>query len=345
MSAAEEAGDGLAPPPRETLALFGHEQAESALLDAYRSGRIAHAWLIGGPAGIGKATLAWRMARFVLAHPDPEAPEVRRATSLALPAGHPAVRKTITQGHPDLFVLERVPDDKGKLHTVIRVDETRRLVKFLGSTAREGGWRVVVVDSADELNASSANAVLKLLEEPPARTIFLVVSHAPGRLLPTIRSRCRMLALRPLSEDDVAKAVAAALERKPGDADVRAASAAAEGSVARAIVLMDEEALKLRQDMVALLERLPQLDYAVLHALGDRMGTAERDNFENAVDAINGWLSMQLREGTADPARLARLATAFEAINRSARDGIVYNVDKKPLMFSIFGTLAEASRG
>lgn len=345
MRSGDEAEDGLAPPPRETLALFGHEHAEAALLDAYRSGRIAHAWLIGGPAGIGKATLAYRMARFVLAHPDPVAPEVQRATSLTLPADHPAVRKTIAQGHPDLFALERVPDDKGKLYTVIRVDETRRLVKFLGSTAGEGGWRVVIVDSADELNASSANALLKLLEEPPARTIFLVVSHAPGRLLPTIRSRCRMLALRPLSEDDVAQAAAAALGRKPGDADVKAAAAAAEGSVSRALALMDEDALKLRQDLVALLERLPRLDYAALHAIGDRMGTAERDNFENAVDAINGWLSHQLHEGAADPVRLARLASAFEAINRSARDGIVYNVDKKPLMFSIFGTLAEASRG
>ncbi len=194
MSPARTPSDAVeVPHPRDTFALFGQAQAERALLHEYRSGRIAHAWLIGGPAGIGKATLAYRMARFALAHPDPKADAVQRATSLAVPPDSPVARRVAGRAHPDLLVLEREPDDKGKMRTVITVDQVRRTVGFFGSTAGEGGWRVCIVDSADELKyPEGSNALLKMLEEPPPRALFLVVSHAPGRLLPTIRSRCRV---------------------------------------------------------------------------------------------------------------------------------------------------------
>jgi DNA polymerase-3 subunit delta' len=210
VSAAKAPSDAVEiPHPRETFALLGHAQAECALLDEYRSGRVAHAWLIGGPTGIGKATLAYRMARFVLAHPDPLAPAVRDATTLVVPPGAPAARRVAGRAHPDLLVLEREPDDKGKMRTVITVDQVRRTVSFFGSTAGEGGWRVCIVDSADELQyPQGSNALLKVLEEPPPRSLFLLVSHAPGRLLPTIRSRCRRLTLRPLDQADVVAAAA-----------------------------------------------------------------------------------------------------------------------------------------
>src|SRR5258706_1927538 len=187
--------------PRETSILAGHREAEAALLNAYRSGRIPHAWLIGGPSGIGKATLAYRMARFVLANPDPKAPAVRNATSLTLPDADRTVRRIAAQGHPDLLVLERVVNEKtGKLYTVIRVDDVRRTVPFFGSTAGEGGGRVSIVDTADELQyPQAANALPKIPEEPPRNALLLLISHAPARLLPTIRSRCRRLSLRPLS--------------------------------------------------------------------------------------------------------------------------------------------------
>src|SRR5262249_25671676 len=189
--------------PRETFALLGHAEAERALLDEYRSGRIAHAWLIGGPAGIGKATLAYRMARFVLTHRDPLAPAVQKATTLAVPPESPVARRVTGRAHPDLLVLEREPDDEGKMRTVITVDQVRRTVGFFGATAGEGGWRVCIVARADELQSpQGSNALLKVLEEPPPRSLFLVVSHAPGRLLPTIRSRCRRLTLRALDEED-----------------------------------------------------------------------------------------------------------------------------------------------
>src|SRR5262249_40516509 len=139
------------PHPRETTAWFGHAEAERTLLDAFRSGRIPHAWLIGGPAGIGKATLAYRMARFVLANPDPTTPAVARAHSLAVDPQHPVVRRVAAQSHTDLLVLERTVGPSGTLRTVITVDEVRRTVSFFGSTAGEGGWRVCIVDTADEL--------------------------------------------------------------------------------------------------------------------------------------------------------------------------------------------------
>src|SRR5215217_7653156 len=253
-----------------TSELFGHAEAEQTLLDAYRGGRIPHAWLIGGEAGIGKATLAYRMARFVLAHPDPAAPAVQNAKSLAVPADHPVARRIAGQAHGDLLTLERVINEKtGKLFTVTRVDDVRRTVPFFGSTAGEGGWRVAVVDSVDELNESGANALLKVLEEPPRRALLLLVSHAPGRVLPTIRSRARILMLRPLSIEETARAAAQAVQRKADEPELRVAAEAADGSAARALMLLEGPALALRQRVLELISQLPDPDRRALHALGD----------------------------------------------------------------------------
>ena len=197
-----------------TNVLYGHVDAERALLDAYRGNRLPHAWLISGPPGIGKATLAYRMARFVLANPDPRAPLVQSASSLQVDPEHPVSRRIAAQTQADLLVLERTINEKTKkLRQDIQVDDVRRSVAFFGSTPGEGGWRVAIVDAVDELNTSGANALLKVLEEPPRRALLLLVSHSSVRVLPTIRSRCRLLALRPLAADDVARAAAAALRR------------------------------------------------------------------------------------------------------------------------------------
>src|SRR5271156_2731253 len=198
------------PHPRVTTELFGHAVAEAALLAAYRSGRVPHAFLIAGPQGIGKATLAYRMARFVLAHPDPSSREVARATSFAVDAGHPVARRIAAQAQPDLLVIERTLNERGVLHKQIQVDDIRKTVAFFGSTAGEGGWRIAIVDAVDELNRSGANALLKILEEPPKRALLLLVSHSAARVPATLRSRCRILNLRPLGEADVAAALAAA---------------------------------------------------------------------------------------------------------------------------------------
>jgi DNA polymerase-3 subunit delta' len=332
--------------PRATTMLFGHQDAEQTLLSAYRGGRLPHAWLISGPAGIGKATLAYRMARFVLAHPDPRAPDVQAATSLAVDAEHPVARRFVAQAQGDLLVLVRTINEKtGKLRQDIQVDDVRRTVTFFGSTAGEGGWRIAIIDSVDELNNEGANALLKILEEPPQRALLLLVSHSSAHVLPTIRSRCRLLPLRPLTPEDVAQAAAGALGRSAEDADIQAAAAVADGSVSRALALLDGDALAMRSRILALLDRLPAVDGRALHALGDQLYGVDAAPLAAFLDTVNAWLSTQLAQGSRDPARLVRVAEAWEKINSAARDAEEYNLERKPLVFSVFGTLADAVRG
>ena len=332
--------------PRETSRLFGHREAEAALLNAYGSGRIPHAWLIGGAQGIGKATLAYRMARFVLAHRHPLAPAVQSAEALAVDPSDPVARQITAGAHGGLLVLERGLNDRGVLRTVITVDETRATIAFFGSTAAVEGWRVCIVDTVDELNPNAANALLKILEEPPQQSLFLLVSNAPSRVLPTILSRCRKLLLRPLANDDVLRAAAAASDTAAGDTALAEAAGASEGSVGRALALLGGDALKLQQRTAALLARLPHVDPRELHALGDALGTSDRVALAAFIDGIDRWVSERLRvdDPNASLPRLARLAEVWEKIVRAARDTESYNLERKPLVFSVFGMLAEATR-
>jgi DNA polymerase-3 subunit delta' len=343
MSKSDDIDD--VPHPRATTVLFGHAAAEKTLLSAYRSGRVAHAFLIAGPKGIGKATLAYRMARFVLAHPDPAAPEVAAASSLAVAANHPVARRVAAQAQPDLLIVERTLNDKGVLHKQIAVEDIRRTVTFFGSTAGEGGWRIAIVDAVDELNRSGANALLKVLEEPPQRGLLLLVSHSAARVPATLRSRCRILNVRLLGEADVAAAVAAATGMPVDDPQLTAAAAAADGSVARALALLDEGALAMRQQALDLLDRLPALDTRALHALGEALAGTDPQPLAAFVDTVNVWLSRRLDREPDALSRLARLADAWQRVNAAARDAETYNLERKPLVFNVFGLLAEATRG
>ena len=183
-----------APHPRETAVLFGQAAAEARFLEAAATGRIHHAWAITGPRGTGKATLAWRIARHLVAGAT--------APTLDMPPGHPVFRQLAALASPQLFLCRRPWDDKAeRLRTAITVDEIRALTAFFHLSAADGGRRVAIVDAADELNTAAANALLKILEEPPARAVLLLVSHRPAALLPTIRSRTRELRLAPLAPD------------------------------------------------------------------------------------------------------------------------------------------------
>jgi DNA polymerase III subunit delta' len=339
---ADERGPNL---PRETTALFGHGEAEGALLDAYKSGRVPHAWLIGGPPGIGKATLAYRFARFVLAHPDPRSPDVQLATSLAVDPAHPVARRIAAQAQGDLLVLERTLNEQtGKLYTVIRVDDVRRSVSFFGSTAGEGGWRVAIVDAVDDLQREGANALLKVLEEPPQRTLLLLISHAPGRELPTIRSRCRRLLLRPIGTAEVVQALAETTGRSADEPELREAAEVSEGSVARALGMLEGPALALRKRVLELFAQLPDPDPRALHALGDALGGSDPKTLEAFMDLVNGWLSARLGDGVQPTPQMVRVAETWEKVNRAARDVEIYNLERKPLVFAVFGALAEAAR-
>jgi DNA polymerase-3 subunit delta' len=289
--------------PRANPNLYGHEAAEAALLEAFAGGRLPHAWLFTGTRGIGKATLAYRFARFVLAQEKPGAGSglfgaTPPATSLALKPDHPVFRRSAASGHADLLTVERTVDEKtGRLRGEIVVEDARAVAEFLHLTPAEGGWRVVVIDGVEDMNRSAANAVLKIVEEPPSQALILLVSHAPGRLLATIRSRCRRLALKPLAEAIIRRILG---EQMPGlDAeDATALARLAEGSAGRALELAAEGGLGLLREVMELLETLPRLDGAKLHRLADRMAGGDgADNFRTVTELVRWWLARLIRVG------------------------------------------------
>jgi DNA polymerase-3 subunit delta' len=270
---------------------------------------------------------------------------VQRAETLQVEPSEPVARHVAAGAHGGLLTLERTLNDKGVMRTVIIVDQTRETVSFFGSTAAVEGWRVCIVDTVDELNPQAANALLKILEEPPRRSLFFLVSHAPARLLPTILSRCRKLPMRQISSGDVVQAIAHATETDVDDPALIAAADAAEGSVSRALNLMGGDALKLQQRTAALLATLPRVDPRQLHALGDALGLNDRVALAAFIDSVERWIGERMRAGDANAnlPRLARLAEVWDKISRAARETESYNLERKPLVFSVFGLLAEAT--
>ncbi|MFC0217730.1 DNA polymerase III subunit delta' [Pseudochelatococcus lubricantis] len=338
-----------APHPRAQTALFGLEAAEHEFLDAYRSGRLHHAWLIGGPQGIGKATFAYRAARFLLSHPDPASEAVRRATSLAVDPAAGVAAKVAALSHPDLAVLRRAPaGEKKAASTIIPVDAVRRALALFSSTAGNDGYRICIVDSVEDLNISSANALLKVIEEPPPRALFLLVAHAPGRTLPTIRSRCRRLLLRRLPPAEVVNAVRS-LPAPFGDAEAAVLARAAElanGSVRAALGLMDAHTIALVERVRALLQGLPAADPAQVHALAEEMtGREAETDFNVLLSTTHDWIAELIHNRAGEgPAKLARFVEVWDNIARAARETQVLNLDRRPLVLTLFGELADAAR-
>lgn len=327
-----------APEPRANPQLVGHAAAEAVLLDALRSGRMHHAWLIAGPSGIGKATLAFRFARRLLAGvPGP-------GETLALDPAHPVFRRVAAGSHADLLTVERAYDEKRKrTRTQIAVDDIRKINGFMGLTPAEGGWRVVVVDGAEDMNQNAANALLKVLEEPPPRAVLLLVCDAPGRLLPTIRSRCRRLRLSPLESSHMDELLAAYLpEMAPAERGRLAALG--EGSPGRALLLAEEEGLRLAGLVDEIMGELPALPPARGYEVADALGRSETA-FSTFMDLLRASLSTAVREavrGRAD-AEQARLVAArpldawgdvWHALIRLQDDTERLNLDKRQAIVS-----------
>lgn len=295
-----------APHPRETLKLVGQEPAEAAFLDAYNGSRMHHAWMITGPRGVGKATLAWRIAKFLLSQPQddggmfgaPPPPE-----TLDADPENPAVRRAMSLGEPRLFLCRRPWDDKAKpprLKKDITVDQVRRLKAFFSLTAADGGWRVAIVDDVDLMNVNAANALLKVLEEPPEKTILLLVSHQPARLLPTIRSRCRDLRCLPLSPKTQALALALAGLDIKGEAAIAELSG---GSVGAALRLVQADGATRYSTLVSLAERAPGLDRGQATAIAEKCGgAANAESYDITVSLIDLMLIRLARFGALQPA-------------------------------------------
>ncbi len=341
-----DALDGL-PQPRQRGDLIDQVAAEATLLDAYRSGRIHHAWILGGPKGVGKATLAFRFARFVLAHPDPKAPDVVAARDLRVDMESPVARRIAGGSHMDLLHLRRPWDEKAKrFKTELPIDEIRRTVGFFGSTAGEGGWRIAIVDAADDLNGNAANALLKILEEPPPRSLFLVVAHAPGRLLPTIRSRCRRLEFDRLAPHRIAEALGDfGIEGDP--ATFAAAADLADGSLRRAILLVQNDGVRLWRSLEAIVAKAPDHDVRAAHAFADLVtARGADDGFDIAVDFLLDIAGMRARHVLAQSGvrAAARWAEAHDEIGRVIGRSEALNLDRKAAILACLRLLAEAAR-
>lgn len=253
--------------PRETFALAGQEAAMVRVTRALRSGRPPGAWLITGAPGTGKATLAYAIARYLLAHgATPAGPQ-----DLSVPPDDAAARQVTAQSHPGLLVLKRAINPRtGKLMTVLSVEEIRRLTDFFQMTSGAGGWRVAIVDTADDMNENAANALLKLLEEPPANALLLLVSNMPGRLLPTIRSRCQRLLLRPLDDAVMDRLLRHHLPGSTGEERAALARLAA-GSIGAGLTLASGDGAALAQEADHLIEQASAPDVIALLALGEKL--------------------------------------------------------------------------
>lgn len=351
------------PHPRETPALYGQEGPQSVFAEALAGERMHHAWLLSGPAGIGKATLAYQVARAALAQPEERD---LFGQGLAIEPGSRTDRQVRALSHPSLMVIRRPYDQKTKrFPQAIPVDEVRKLKNFLSLSSIGQGRRVVIVDTADELNQNAANALLKSLEEPPERTIFLMMTSSPGRLLATIRSRCRTIAMGPLPDSDLKRAAAQALttagKAVPEVHEWETLVPLAEGSVGRALQLLGGGGVALQTQIDQVLVGLPRLDLKAVHALADALQPVAQDRkFQLFMDLLQTSLArlisaaatgkgaqrdVGLAKRLIGDGRLATFAELWETLARDKADVVSLNLDRKSLILGTFARLEAASRG
>ncbi len=329
----------MAPPrePRANPALVGHDEAARTMAEAARSRRLHHAWLVAGPTGLGKATLAYRFARWLLAGQPDTAPA--GAAPLFVAEADPVFRRVAAGAHADLFTLAPSTGEKGKKE-VLRAEEARAAVRFMAHTAAEGGWRVVVVEDLERAEREVVpNILLKTLEEPPPRTVLLLVTHQPDRLLPTIRSRCRRLDLFPLPPPGMEAVLARALPEMP--AGERATLARiADGSPGQALALAESEGLELQALVDQVLGALPRLEARQLHAIADQVASGRRDasSLVTFMALLRRALAAQLRRAARDAAAapcwlagrsLADWAGLWDKLGRLADETDRLNLDRK----------------
>lgn len=365
--------------PRQNPHLEGHELAEAQLLDAWTKGHLHHGWLIFGRKGIGKATLAYRFARFLLTHGDPSSEEDAGPSlfcddgntntlprSLDIDPGSTMFRRIAANGHADLQVIERgMSDDGRRMQNVISVDRIRSIAHTMSLTAGEGGWRVIIVDAAEDMNPNAANALLKVLEEPPPRSIILLISHAPGRLLPTIRSRCRQLELSKLKPPIIISLLKKWMPEL-SQSELHSLAGLSDGSIGHALDLADSEGIALKRDLFQLMKEFPSLNLTTAHRFADRFTRRDSDAaWRTAVEIASRGLADvvisaarknkmidrgYLTEEATTLSRLSKLAPtekwieAWETNNALFARAESANLDRKQVMLNALTTMANVAR-
>lgn len=317
-------------------ALIGHDDAEKAFVEAWQAGRLHHGWLLAGPQGMGKAAFAARAARFLVTH---DRTGDGRTVSLEDPGNPQAARLVAAGNHPEILHLTRLPKDKGKeLARNITIDQVRGVIRRLHLSLSLGHWRAVIIDAVDDLETDGANALLKTLEEPPAQTLFLLISHSPGRLLPTIRSRCRTVRFQPVDGD----AMTAWLHDKRSMLEMgeaRAIVAASGGVPGKALALIDSDVGAMEKRLRAIATR-GDPDNRLRDALAkDVGGSSNRARLELVVDIVPGLIAQLARERPI--AEIAPVLAGWDRIQRTVRDAVRGSYDGAMVGFEIGNCLAE----
>lgn len=312
-----QAPDGL-PEPRHNPDLSGHQDQEATLLSLYQAGRLPHALILTGPEGIGKATLAFRFARFLLSEGGKAAEagdslfgdDSPPATTMSISPDHPVFQRVASSGHSDMMTIERPFDEKrGRYKDEIPIEQVRKVTPFLRKTAGEGGWRIVIVDGADTMNRNGQNAILKILEEPPKQTLLMLVTHRLGAMLPTIRSRCHVLTMNRLSPDIIEGLIRKeAPDISQNDLDI--VMRLAEGSIGRAQRLLQEDGISLYQQLDTLLANDAKINYAEIHKLADQLG---RYGNETAYDNFVSLIQLKISNLVHDLAKKGQPTTALKS--------------------------------
>lgn len=334
-----------APTPASQPRLIGHAEAEAAMLAAMQD-RLHHAWLITGVKGIGKATLAYRFARKLLAeaHDGPAGGPGLFGDVPAAPASlhvapeHPVFQRVAHGGHADLTVIERTEDPKtGKMRGEIPVDDIRRLIRFFSLTGAETGRRIAIIDAVDDLNRNAANALLKVLEEPPRDALLLLIAHRPGRLLPTIISRCRRLALAPLKDAEVETWLREA-HPDVDDADRHAVVAMAEGSIGRASILCRADGIAVLEAFTRLADNLAKASAADIHGFADKVFDRGSDEkYRIFQDLLRGWITRRTSQAAAAgaPRQLEQWMELWEKVSHLSERADAVHLDRKQVIISV----------
>jgi DNA polymerase-3 subunit delta' len=326
--------------PRDVYRLDGQSAAEAAFIDALERGRLHHAWLLTGPEGVGKATLAYRMARRLLgARPEPSQGLLGAAPSDVVS------RQVAARSHPDLMVLERLTDD-GKARKSIPVDEARQLPEFFSTTPAVSPYRVAIIDAADDLNVNAANAVLKTLEEPPPRGVILLISHAPGKQLPTIRSRCRRLAVPAPGIEAAAEMVERMADVPHRDAERLARMA--HGAPGKALQLAAAKAIEVDDAANEILRGLPKIDEGALLAMADTFRGADgMARFELLMNRLADQVrifAVQVAADGKNSSGLDRWAAAWERLSNVPGEVEAVNLDRADAFWSVISDLRAAAK-